>query len=125
MRKDVIYFASSKSLYEKDIYNKIIKRIQRAYPNSKIIAAKELYNSPKEFYQKWPKILERITILIFASDNNMIGKGTYDEIQDAKEHGIDVYYISPEMDVVPRNKIKAYLINGGTDWVDYVRVRVI
>lgn len=124
MKTKTVYLASSKTLYEKPRYSKILKHLKTVYPNDKIIPAKGLYKTPEDFYRKWQHILDELDIVVFATDNyNTIGYGTYQEIDSAIAANKIVLYLDKDFELIPIENVTITILNKGYDWTQYARIK--
>lgn len=107
MNKTVFYVASSVGTFETARYKRMSARIEKAvkaiHPESEFIYAKGLYQSARDWMQKWPRLChEQVTggLVFFTDEAGWIGRGVHTEMQCVFQKDLPVYLCTDQGELI-------------------------
>ena len=96
-----IYVATPLVIFQAPVrYFKMVKAwVKKAAPNAELIFGAHEFSSTKDWKARWADVRGSVDAVLFAADPYAtIGKGVYQEVQDALEAGLPVgYVVGPDM----------------------------
>ncbi len=121
----LIYLASPIPTYTTARYDAMLEHARRAYPDSELLPARGLYLGSDHWRQTWPQHLKRITSACFFPDvDGSIGLGVHRELQDVIAACLPVHLLQDNGELVPFERVRLILIDGGASWRKYAHVSV-
>jgi hypothetical protein len=118
----VIYFASPKTELGTERHVYFVRLVFRLYPDASIVDGLGTFRDHADWTRRWPEVLAKVTALVFRADRlRFIGKGTYQEIQDALERGIPVVYLAANGARYPWSDV-VLSAPSEDSWAHYARV---
>lgn len=111
-----VYFACNLSIYDTPRYKILLRFIRKSYPDAIILEPKTLYINTPDWLRKWPDLLIRTDIFIFAGKpGGMIGRGVYQEVLDSVAAGKPIFYLDSRLHLFPAERISLRLIGESGD----------
>ncbi len=124
-KRPLVYLASPMPTYQTARYDTMIEHARRAFPGAELLPARGLYHSSEHWLATWPEHLRRITTAVFFTDvDRSIGLGVYHEVQDVLAAGMPVHLLQDSGKLIPFERVRLSLIDGGASWRCYARVTV-
>lgn len=89
-----IYVASPLSTYSTKRYDRMLGHITTSFPEAKLLPARSLYASNRDWLCQWPDVLNSIdAVVVFTDEGGWVGHGVWTELSDAALAGLPVWII--------------------------------
>lgn len=88
-----VYVASPIQTYTTPCYDTMLARVRVLLPNAELIPARDCFTSNADWRQRWPALLRTLDALIFFDHQGSIGRGVFQEIEDAQATALPVFYL--------------------------------
>lgn len=118
-----VYIASPLSTYETPRYAAMLARLRELLPDAELLPARDLFTSNADWLRRWPEILPTLAAVVFFDDRGRIGRGVYQEVEDAQAARLPVFYLPhPDADLLPYDGESVLLAAHGRSWAHYADV---
>lgn len=118
-----VYVASSLSTYDTPRYDRMIDAVRLHFPDADILPARDQFTSNADWRRKWPRMLPTLAAMVFFDDRGTIGRGVYQEVEDAKARDLPIFYLSDDGALYDRQDVALYRLDNG-DWARYANPTV-
>lgn len=119
----VVYVAMPKRLFDDDIAIRALRYIKTLKPLA-MIDPRGMFKDNTEWARRFPGYLKPCQICVVVTDNNIIGKGVYEEVKHFDTNGKQCYlYVERD-----NGNIQTLVTMTGlhvvdwNNWIDYARV---
>lgn len=118
-----VYVASSLSTYDTPRYDRMISAVRLHVPKADILPARDQFTSNADWRRRWPEILPTLAAVVFFDDRGTIGRGVYQEIEDAQSVRLPVFYLPhPDTDLLSYDGESVVTVAHGRSWTHYADV---
>lgn len=117
------YIASPLSTYDTPRYAAMLVRLRELLPDAELLPARSLFTSNADWLRRWPEILPTLSAVVFFDDRSTIGRGVYQEVEDAQAARLPVFYLPhPDADLLSYDGKSVLLVAHGRSWAHYADV---
>lgn len=118
-----VYVASPIQTYATPRYDAMLARLRQLLPQAEVLPARDLFTSNEDWRQRWPVLLPTLDALVFFDHRGSIGRGVYQEIEDAAAAGLTVFYLPhPAAELLPYDGEHVRILPHGRSWERYAEV---
>ena len=87
---EVVYFTAAVGMLGDPLYDRALPKVQGLHPSAKMLSAKSLWSSPKDWLATYREALADVThVYILPYKGGIVGAGIYEEIDylDSRDRG--------------------------------------
>ena len=105
-------------------HERAVAAVRARFPGAEVLDASALFADSADWRRRWPRIVRTLDYLVFIADaNGVIGAGVFQEVLDARFHGVRVEYLTARGAFQPIEDVGFWMLAGG-DRSRFAEVRV-